>query len=73
VFASLRFVERHELEQIRGSIAMLSPDHRVGALTRQQAQRLVDELDRTSAENARYRAIVAELRELMRLLDEDGP
>jgi hypothetical protein len=61
-------VEAWEIEQLRRSIAMLSPGHSAGALTKEAAMALVHEV-LTSRRETRYRQPVAELRRVLEALD----
>jgi hypothetical protein len=56
---------RHELEQLRRSLAMLSPGTK--ALSREEAMRLIVELDELHGRLQRLR------RELQRVLDDLSP
>jgi hypothetical protein len=62
-------VEPYELEILRRSVAMLSPGHSAGAVSKDQAEQLLAEIDRIGAENSRYRQAVAELRRILAVLD----
>jgi hypothetical protein len=57
-------VEEYELERLRRSVAMLSPGHSAGALTRDQAERLIEDFQQL---DDRYRNLITQLR---RLLDD---
>lgn len=63
-------MESWEIEQLRRSVAMLPPGHAVGAMPREQALGLFDELEQCRSDSARYRALLAELR---RVLDAFTP
>jgi hypothetical protein len=63
-------MEAHELERLRRSIAMLPPGHSAGALTREAAMNLVEEVANARSETARYRRAVAELRQVLKALDD---
>jgi hypothetical protein len=63
-------MEAHELERLRRSIAMLPPGHSAGALTREAAMNLVEEVANAHSETARYRRAVAELRKVLRALED---
>jgi hypothetical protein len=62
-------VEPYELEILRRSVAMLSPGHSAGAVSKDQAEQLLAEIDRIGAENGRYRRAVEELRRILATLD----
>ncbi len=51
---------------------MLAPGQSAGAVSRDQAEQLLAEIDRIGAENSRYREAVAELRRILALLDADS-
>jgi hypothetical protein len=59
-FDNVPDVEPHELERLRRSIAMLAPGHSAGALTRDAAMALVEEVPSARSETARHRQAVAE-------------
>jgi hypothetical protein len=63
-------MEAHELERLRRSIAMLPPGHSAGALTREAAMKLVEEVANARSETARYRRAVADLRKVLEALDD---
>jgi hypothetical protein len=63
-------MEAHELERLRRSIAMLPPGHSAGALTPETAMSLVEEVASAHSETARYRQAVAELREVLKALED---
>jgi hypothetical protein len=63
-------MEAHELERLRRSIAMLPPGHSAGALTREAAMSLVEEVANARSETARYRRAVSELRNVLKALDD---
>lgn len=65
-------MEPYELEILRRSVAMLSPGHSAGAVSKDQAEQLLAEIDRIGAENGRYRQAVAELRRVLAVLDPDS-
>jgi hypothetical protein len=65
-------VKKYEVEILRRSVAMLPPGHSAGAVSKDQAEQLLAEIDRIGAENGRYRQAVAELRRILVLLDTDG-
>jgi hypothetical protein len=63
-------VDPWEIERLRRSIAMLPPGHSsAGPLTKEAARALIDELLEAREETARYREIVAQLRQLLDTLD----
>jgi hypothetical protein len=62
-------MEAHELERLRRSISMLPPGHSAGALTREAAMNLVEEVANARSETARYRRAVAELRKVLEALE----
>jgi hypothetical protein len=64
-------VDPHELERLRRSIAMLPPGHSAGALTREAAMALIEEVASARSQTARYRQAVAELRRVLTELDAD--
>ena len=49
---------------------MLPAGHGAGALSKAQAEDLITELERTTAESERYRAVLDELRRVLAALDE---
>jgi hypothetical protein len=63
-------MEAHELERLRRSIAMLPPGHSAGALTREAAMNLVEEVANARSETSRYRRAVAELRKVLEALGD---
>jgi hypothetical protein len=63
----LRDVEAWEIEQLRRSVAMLPEGHSAGAVSKEQARQLLEEITTARAETQRYRQAVSELR---RILDE---
>jgi hypothetical protein len=65
-------VEPWEIEQLRRSIAMLPPGHSAGALTKDAAMALVDEVLTSQRETERYRQAVARLREVLTALDNEN-
>jgi hypothetical protein len=69
LFDRVASVDRHELERIRRSIVMLPPGHTAGALTRESALDLIEEVARSSEETARYRLAIDRLRDVIRDLD----
>jgi hypothetical protein len=60
-------VTPEELERLRRSVVILPADHEAGALTKEAAQALLEEVTALRAETDRYRDVVTQLR---RLLDE---
>ncbi len=58
-------MEAHDIERLRRSIAMLPPDHTAGALTKADAEALVEELSRLDRLTSRYRDVIGELRRLL--------
>lgn len=62
-------MEPHELERLRRSIVMMLPGHSAGALTREAALRLVDEVLAARSETTRYRTAVAQLRQVLEALE----
>lgn len=64
-------MEEHELERIRRSVAMLPPGHSAGALTKETAEELIEEVSHARAETARYRRAVAQLRSVLDALTEE--
>jgi hypothetical protein len=69
MFARVPIVDPHELERLRRSIVMLPPGHTAGALTREDALDLIEEIARSSEETARYRLAIDRLRDVMRDLE----
>jgi hypothetical protein len=65
-------VEPHEIEQLRLSIVMLPPGHSGGALTRQAALDLLDEVAASHEETVRYKQAVAELRRVIDALEVEA-
>jgi hypothetical protein len=63
-------VDSHELERIRRSIAMLPPGHSAGALTREAAMALIEDLSRLDQLTARYREAITELRRVLDALED---
>ena len=49
---------------------MLPAGHGAGALSKAQAEDLITELERTTAESQRYRAVLEELRRILTALDQ---
>lgn len=66
-------MDAHDLERLRRSVAMLPPDHSAGALTKEAAEALLDEVLSLRAETVRYREVVAQLRLLLDALAEPEP
>jgi hypothetical protein len=64
VFAYPRCVEPWEIEVLRRSVVMLSPGHSAGAMSREQALALFDEIAGLEQETTRYREIVDRLKQL---------
>jgi hypothetical protein len=58
-------MESHELERLRRSIVMLPPGHSAGALTREAALELIEEVTDAREETVRYRRAVEQLREVL--------
>ena len=71
MFVAFGSVQAYELEILRRSVAMLPPGHSAGAVSKDQAEQLLAEIDRVGTENSRYRQAVAELRRILTLLDAD--
>jgi hypothetical protein len=61
-----------EIENLRRSVVMLSPGHSAGAVSRDHALRLFEEIAGLQQETARYRDAVAELRRVLVALDVQG-
>jgi hypothetical protein len=66
-------VDAHDIERLRRSIAMLPPGHSAGALTKDAAMALVEEVLNSRSETERYRQVVAELRRVLEALDRGRP
>ena len=64
-------MEPWEIEQLRRSVVMLPAGHSAGAVTREQALQLFDEIAGLQRETGRYRKAVSELLEVLRALDVD--
>jgi hypothetical protein len=62
-------VQPYELQILRRSVAMLPPGHSAGAVSKDQAEQLLAEIDRIGEENARYRQAVSELRQVLAALE----
>jgi hypothetical protein len=62
-------VTPEELERLRRSVVMLPPGHSAGALTREAALAMLDELAAARQETVRYRQLVTQLRHLLATLD----
>jgi hypothetical protein len=58
-------VEPHEIEQLRRSIFMLPEGHSAGALTKQAALDLLEEVAASREETVRYRRAVQQLRQVL--------
>jgi hypothetical protein len=58
-------VDPHDLERLRRSIVMISPGHSAGALTREAAFELIEEVAHARHETARSRHAVTQLRGLV--------
>ncbi len=69
MFVLSRGVQAYELEILRRSVAMLPPGHSAGAVSKDQAEQLLAEIDRIGEENGHYRQAVAELRRILAVLD----
>ena len=65
MFVGSLAVESWELEQLRRSVAMLPEGHSAGAVSKEQARQLLDELMTAKDETTRYRQAVAELRRIL--------
>ena len=63
-------MDPHELERIRRGVAMLPPGHSAGALTRDAAMALIEEVATARSESARYRQAVTELRKVLDALED---
>jgi hypothetical protein len=50
---------------------MLPPGHSAGAVTKEAARALIDEVATARSETARYRQAVAELRRVLEALESD--
>ena len=62
-------MEPWELENLRRSIVMLPPGRSAGALSRDAALDLFDEVLNARMETDRYRSAVAQLRQVLEALD----
>ena len=71
VFATLADVEPWEIEQLRRSVAMLPAGHSAGAVSREQALQLLDEIAGLQRQTRRYRDAVAELLKVLTALQLD--
>jgi hypothetical protein len=71
VFDSLGGVDRHDLERLRRSIVMLPPGHSAGALTREAALDLIEEITTSREETDRYRVAIEQLRGVLDALGRD--
>ena len=58
-------MEPWEIEQLRRSVVMLPPGHSVGAMSRDQALALFEELAAEKRQSERYRELVDEIRRLI--------
>lgn len=65
-------MEPHDIERLRRSIAMLPPGHSAGALTRSEAESLIEELHRLDRLTTRYREVIDRLRHTLAELEDDG-
>jgi hypothetical protein len=72
LFDTIPAVEPYEVEILRRSVAMLPPGHSAGAVSKQQAEDLLAEIDRMGQESDRYRQAVAEIRRVLALLEANG-
>lgn len=66
-------VKPWELEQLRRSVAMLPPGHSAGALSREQALTLFEEIATLDQRSRRYEEVLAELRRVLRSVDDEEP
>jgi hypothetical protein len=64
-----RLVEPWEIENLRRSVVMLPPGHSAGAVRREQALGLFEEIAGLQQETSGYRYAVAELRRVLAALD----
>jgi hypothetical protein len=62
-------MEPHDIDRLRRSVVMLPPGHSAGALTREQALSLIEEVERLDTVTARYREVIAQLRVLLNQID----
>ena len=62
-------VEAHEIERLRRSIAMLPPGHSAGALTKEMAFSLIEEVLNSRSESDRNREAIEQLRQVLAYLD----
>jgi hypothetical protein len=62
-------MEPHDIDRLRRSVVMLPPGHSTGALTREQALHLIEEVERLDTLTARYREAIAQLRVLLNQID----
>lgn len=62
-------MEPHEIERLRRSIVMLPAGHSAGALTRESAIELLEELTRLDSLTSRYQEVIVELRRVLMRLD----
>jgi hypothetical protein len=63
-------VDPHDLERLRRSVLMLPPGHSAGALTREAALELIEEVAEARGETTRYRQAVGQLRTVLDALDD---
>jgi hypothetical protein len=69
VFDKLFGVDPHDLERLRRSIVTLPPGHTAGALTREAALELIEEVTEAHGETARLRYALRQLRDVLDALD----
>jgi hypothetical protein len=67
--STLGVVEAWELELLRRSVAMLPEGHSAGAVSKEQARQLLEEVATAKAETDRYCQAVAELRRMLHTLN----
>jgi hypothetical protein len=72
LFGYATAVKPWELEQLRRSVVMLPPGHSAGALSREQALKLFEEIGTLDQRTKRYEEVLAELRRLLASLDLVG-
>lgn len=63
-------MEAHDIERLRRSVAMLPPGHSAGALSKSEAEGLMEELSRLDHLTGRYRRVLDQLRQLLDTLDD---
>jgi hypothetical protein len=63
-------IDPHELERLRRSIAMLRPDQPAG-MKREEATRILEELQRLQRSDRRHSELVARLRAVLDNDDQD--